>query len=243
VIADEIATEIRLLRAAEAERARHEQAREHAYLAVDPDQLARTLPGIGAVGGPMLVAVMGNPDRFANGAAFKACLGLTPKAAETGETDRKGQPMSKAGNRDLRSQLIRSAETARRHDPQLAAVCYDQMVNKGAVHNKALCVVAAKLAERAWSTLRRDSPYELRTVDGTPIDHATANSSSPSTTPSPKRRDPPPTAIQEEWEGPSQQSDAPEALDEATFPPDSSASRPTTPNVKTRTSLLTPEAT
>jgi hypothetical protein len=41
VLADEIATEIRLLRAAEAERDRHEQARENAYLQVDPDQLAR----------------------------------------------------------------------------------------------------------------------------------------------------------------------------------------------------------
>lgn len=169
VIADEIATEIRLLRAAETERDRHDRAREEAYLAVDPDQVARSLPGVGAVGAPMLVAVMGDPDRFPNGAAFKAYLGLTPKASETGETDRKGQPMSKAGNRDLRTQLIRSAETARRHDPQLAAVYYDQMVHKGAVHTKALCVVAAKLAERAWTTLHRGTPYELRDIDGTPV--------------------------------------------------------------------------
>ncbi|MEX1164279.1 MAG: IS110 family transposase, partial [Nitriliruptor sp.] len=65
----------------------------------DPDLLARTLPGIAEVGGPMLTAVMGDPDRFRNAAAFKSYLGLTPKASETGESDRKGQPMSKAGNR------------------------------------------------------------------------------------------------------------------------------------------------
>lgn len=85
----------------------------------------------------MLVAVMGDAARFPDGAAFKIYVGPTPRASETGETDRKGQPMSKAGNRDLRAQLIRSAETARRHDPQFAAVYHDQMVHRGAVHTKA----------------------------------------------------------------------------------------------------------
>ena len=82
--------------------------------------------------------------------------------------------MSKAGNRRLRTQLLRSAETARQHDPQLAAIFYDQMVNKGAVHLKALCVVAARLAERAWTVMHRGSPYQLRDTDGIPVDRATA---------------------------------------------------------------------
>jgi transposase len=173
-LADEIATEIRLIRTLEIERDRHAQLREDAYRKVDPDQLARTLPGIGQIGGPMLVAVMGDPDRFRNAAAFKAYLGLTPKASETGQSDRKGQPMSKAGNRRLRTQLQLSAETARHHDPQLAAIYHDQMVNKGAVHTKALCVLAARLAERAWTVMHRNTPYQLRDTDGTPIDAATA---------------------------------------------------------------------
>lgn len=168
-LADELATEVRLLRTAEAERDRHAEKRERAYAQVDPGALARSLPGIGAVGGPMLTAVMGDPARFPNGGAFKAYVGLTPRTSETGETDRKGQPISKAGNRDLRTQLVRSAETARVQDPQLAAVYHDQMVHKGAVHTKALAVVAAKLAERAWRVLRRGTPYVLCDTDGTPV--------------------------------------------------------------------------
>lgn len=240
VIADEIATEIRLLRAAETERDRHDQAREAAYLAVDPDQVARSLPGIGAVGAPMLVAVMGDPDRFANGAAFKAYLGLTPKASETGDTDRKGQPMSKAGNRDLRTQLIRSAETARRHDPQLAAVYHDQMVHKGAVHTKALCVVAAKLAERAWTTLHRDTPYELRDLDGTPIDHATAKQliAEHYTVPEDVRR-----RRRSKKSGKAPHTGQTRQRRSTRRPSHQTASRPTAPSVKTRTGLLTPEAT
>jgi hypothetical protein len=59
------------------------------------------------------------------------------------KSDRKSKPMSKAGNRRLRTQRQRSPETARQQDPQLAAIYHNQMVNKGAVHTEALCAVAA----------------------------------------------------------------------------------------------------
>lgn len=75
-------------------------------------------------GGPVLVAGLGRPSRFPNGLAFKACVGLAPKASETGNTDSKGQAISKAGPSWLRDQLLQSANTARRVDPQLAAVYY-----------------------------------------------------------------------------------------------------------------------
>jgi hypothetical protein len=147
-LAAELATEVRLLRAVQAEQKPHQQAREDAYLKVQPDELARTLPGIAEVGAPMLVAAMGRPQRFASAAKFKAFTGLTPKASETGETDRKGQAITKAGAARLRKQLVCSANTARQVDPQLAAVYHAQMVERGAHHIKALCVVAGQ-ARRA----------------------------------------------------------------------------------------------
>jgi hypothetical protein len=57
--------------------------------------------------------------------------------------------MSKAGSRLLRSTLISAADHARKQDPQLAKIYHTQMVERGANHLKALCVVAARLAERA----------------------------------------------------------------------------------------------
>jgi transposase len=154
-LVEEIATEIRLLRLAETERARHEAARDAALAHVDPAGLATTLPGLGPVGATQLLATMGRPGRFRNAAAFKSFTGLAPKASETGNTDRKSQPMSKAGNSALRSQLIQSANTARQLDPQLAAIYYTQMTQRGATHLKALCVIAARLAERAWIPVPR----------------------------------------------------------------------------------------
>lgn len=164
--AAEVVTEVRLLQATEAELPAHESAREQAYRQVDPDQLARSLPGVAAVGGPALAALVGDARRFPDGASFRSFTGLTPRASETGETDRKGQPMSKAGPRLLRTTLLRSADNARHLDPQLARLYYIQVVERGACHLKALCVVAAHLGERARAVLARGTPYEFRDVDG-----------------------------------------------------------------------------
>ncbi len=168
-LAAEVATEVRLLRATQAELDRHAAQREHCYRWVDPLGLARSLPGLAQVGGPALTATMGDAHRFPTAARFRSFTGLAPRASETGNTDRKGQPISKAGNRLLRTALVRAADTARRLDPQLARLYYVQMVQRGKDHLGALCVVAAHLAERAWTVMDRGMPYVLCDTDGTPV--------------------------------------------------------------------------
>ena len=98
-IAAEIATEVRLLRAALAERPAHEQAREDAYQAVDPTALTRSLPGVAKIGGPVLTAALGRAGRFRNAAAFKSFTGLAPKANHTGDVDRKGSRSARRARR------------------------------------------------------------------------------------------------------------------------------------------------
>jgi hypothetical protein len=121
-----------------------------------------------------VTAIVGRAARFRTGRQFRSFTGLAPRASETGETDRKGQPMSKAGNRLLRTTLIRAADNARRQDPQLAKIYYTQMVERGADHLKACCVVAAHLAERLHAVLVRQMPYVICDTDHTPLDRATA---------------------------------------------------------------------
>ena len=62
-----------------------------------------------------------------------------------------------------------AADTARKQDPQLARIYYVQMVERGKNHIGALCVVAATLAERAWTVMKRQTPYVIRDIDGTPV--------------------------------------------------------------------------
>src|SRR6266851_4019519 len=95
--------------------------------------------------------------------------GLAPRASETGETDRKGEPMSKAGPSLLRTTLIRAADHARKVDPQLARIYWIQMTERGAGHLKACCVTAAHLAERAWAVMHRGTPYVICDNDGNPV--------------------------------------------------------------------------
>jgi len=173
-LAEEVATEVRLLRAIERELASHAEVREAAYRRVDPEELARSLPGVAEVVGPAVVAAMARPGRFARGEQFKSFTGLVARASETGESDRKGQPMSKAGPSLLRTMLQRAADHARAEDPQLARIYFVQMVERGANHTKALCVVAAHLAERAWAVMVRGTPYVVRDTDGRPLSKAEA---------------------------------------------------------------------
>jgi transposase len=173
-LAAEVATEVRLLRAIQAELAVHATAREQHYRQADPSQLARSLPGFAEISAPILIAAMGRPGRFRNGTKFKSYVGLAPRASETGETDRKGQPMSKAGPSLLRATFFRAADAARRQDPQLARIYYQQMTERGATHLKACCVVAGHLAERAWAVLNRGTPYVICDTNGNPVTPAEA---------------------------------------------------------------------
>jgi transposase len=168
-VAAEIATEVRLVRAIEHELVAHASEREEAYRKVDPAGLARSVPGISDVGGPVLVAKLGDPARFQHAKQVRAFTGLAPKASETGDTDRKGQALSKAGPSLLRTTFVIAADTARKQDPQLARIYYTQMVERGKNHLGALCVVAATLAERAWNVMKRGTPYVVRDVDGEPV--------------------------------------------------------------------------
>ena len=48
------------------------------------------------------------------------------------------------------------------------------MVERGADHLKALCVVATHLAERAWAVMNRGMPYVICDTDHTPVTPAQA---------------------------------------------------------------------
>jgi hypothetical protein len=61
------------------------------------------------------------------------------------------------------------------------------MVERGAHHIKAPCVVAAKLAERFWTVEARGEPSVVRDVDGRPVDPEEARRVIAERTPCPNR--------------------------------------------------------
>jgi hypothetical protein len=61
--------------------------------------------------------------------------------------------MIKARASRLRDQLVMSGNVAPKIDPGRERIYYVQMVERGAHHNKAVCIVASHLASRGWTAL------------------------------------------------------------------------------------------
>src|SRR5262249_41324126 len=113
-LAAEVVTEIRLLRAIQAELAAHATAREAHYRQADPSQLARSLPGFAEISAPVLAAAMGRPGRFRDGTRFKAFVGLTPR----GQRDRPDRPQRRADEQGRALAAALCVRAGRRHRPQ-----------------------------------------------------------------------------------------------------------------------------
>jgi Transposase IS116/IS110/IS902 family len=115
---------------------------------------------------PALVATMGGAARFPSAAHFRSFTGLAPKASETGNTDRKGQAMSKAGNSLLRTTWSERPIRPAKKTPSWPGSTTYRWPSAARPTWPANCVVAAHLAERAWLVMRRGTPYVLFDIDG-----------------------------------------------------------------------------
>ena len=95
-LAAEVATEVRLLRATQAELTRHAIQREACYRRVDPAGLARSLPGLAEIGGPALVAIMARPAGSPMPASSAPSLAWPPRrprpATATASPSRSAKP-------------------------------------------------------------------------------------------------------------------------------------------------------
>jgi len=110
----EIETHFDLIERLDARVAELERQIAALYARVDPDSTLVTLPGIGPVIAPLLMAVIGNILRFSNVKKFVSFCGMAPRKNQTGRADRQGQPISKSGNRRMRHFLFLAADASRR---------------------------------------------------------------------------------------------------------------------------------
>lgn len=139
------------------------------YQQLHPSGHLQTLYGVGKKGAPVFVSFIGQADRFVDNRHFRGWHGLLPDSRQSGESESKGLRISQAGPDLIKKFGFMGANTARRFDPQIAAIYYDQMVNKGKHHTQAVCACATHLLDRILVILREDRPYELRDIDSTPI--------------------------------------------------------------------------
>jgi transposase len=158
------------------------------YHALDPERLLeREVPGVGATIGAAVEAFAGDVSRFSSSKRFAAYFGLVPRTKQTGIAGEKPrQALTKGGQNLLKQYMFLAAESARRHDPELAAT-YESAIARGKHHYSAVIIVAHKLVRRIYALLKQrhaqrvaanaDAPvsYRLRSLDdGAPLTHAQA---------------------------------------------------------------------
>lgn len=171
---DEVARELRLLEASEAESESLARRISELYKKLHPSDNLSTIPGVGPHTAPIFLASVGDATRFRNQSAFANWEGVVPGARQSSNVEAKGLRMTKAGPSIMRMALYQAGEIGRRNDPHLAAVYYRQMVYHGKNHRQAMGAVMSHLGARVLRVLKEDRPYEIRNFEGKSIDKSEA---------------------------------------------------------------------
>jgi transposase len=144
------------------------------YRRLHPSRNLETIKGVGQEGAAVFVAFTSDPNRFSCNRGYRGWSGMVPRSGQSGEGESKGLRITQAGPNLVKKYSFLDADVGRKRDPQLAAIYYDQMVNKGKHHTQAVCVCATHLLDRVRVIRTEDRPYQLRDVDGTPVSNEQA---------------------------------------------------------------------
>lgn len=139
-----------------------------------PDCPLTTIKGIGIQSAATYRAFIQDMDRFRSVEKFRLWCGIVPRSKQSGHSETKGMPITKAGPNLIKATLYLNAEVARQWDVQLAVIYHKQMVEYGKHHKKAVCACASHLASRIYAVLKEQRPYQLRDINGNPISDETS---------------------------------------------------------------------
>jgi transposase len=178
----EVNIELEMLESIEAKISFLDKEINKRYLDVDPKKHLQSVRGIADVLSPIIMATVGNIQRFRNVRAFRGFLSLAPKKSQSTDHDRKGLGVAKTSFWLLKQSFYMAAEVARHWDPEIAEFYY-RLINRGKHHDQAVCACASKLAGRVYAVMKRmadpncpekDVPYVLRDLNHRPVDPKTA---------------------------------------------------------------------
>ena len=122
----------------------------------------RPVTGIGPLTAASLMTEVGDMKRFKTFYHLNSFIGLLPMEHSTGENERKGG-ITVRKHRQLRSDLVECAWTAKRTDPALA-LYYSGQIKKGKNGKAAIVKVARKLLSRIRYVWLSGKPYQTSVV-------------------------------------------------------------------------------
>jgi len=139
------------------------------YTQLYPSCPLTSLMGVGLQSAATYRAFIGDINRFPTIERFRRWTGMVPYSRQSGTSEAKGLPLTKAGPSLIKLTLYLNAEVARQFDVQIAALYQRQMVDYGKHHSQAVCACASHLANRIYALLTQHRTYELRDLEGNPI--------------------------------------------------------------------------
>ena len=123
--------------------------------------LLRTIPGIGPLTAASILVEIGDVKRFETFYHLNSFVGLLPMEHSSGQNENKGI-LTVRKHRQLRSDLVESAWTAKRTDPAMALYFNEQLKRK---ESKIVIIkIARKLLSRIRYVLINQQPYEYGVI-------------------------------------------------------------------------------
>jgi transposase len=123
--------------------------------------LLRTIPGIGPLTAASILVEIGDVKRFTTFCHLNSFIGLLPMEHSSGQSENK-MSLTVRKHRQLRSDLVESAWTAKRTDPAMA-LYFDQQIKRK--DSKVVIIkIARKLLNRVRYVLLNQQPYEFGIV-------------------------------------------------------------------------------
>lgn len=168
-LGEDIAAEVRVINALNAEITNLEERIEVLYAKADPDGIIISAPGVAVTSAAGILGRIGDMNRFDNLSGVRAFTGMVPKVDQSGTFDNPHRGITKKGDPGLRQALFLAADAARKVDPTLAARYHRLITTGGKHHTSALCAVATVLITRIGACWRNGTHYVLRDVDGREI--------------------------------------------------------------------------
>lgn len=120
-------------------------------------QLLKSMPGVGPIVATIIVAEIGDIDRFSNPKALCNWAGLTPRVRSSDQIVRYGR-ISKQGSPYLRAAMTRAATVASRISPKWYRVHEQLLLRCGKTGAKV--AVARRLLTVVYYMLKRQQPYQ-----------------------------------------------------------------------------------
>lgn len=124
--------------------------------------LLRTITGIGPLTAALLITEIGDMKRFPSFYHLNSFIGLLPSEHSSGEKELKGR-LTIRRHRQLRSDLVECAWTAKRTDPALS-LFYSHQLKRGKEPKLIIVKIARKLLSRIRYVWLTEKPYEKGVV-------------------------------------------------------------------------------